>query len=92
MAFVGKAWIMSHLFPARPPTLSCPPPPHSTLALPSLAAAALIKVDPTVNNDLPKFRDLVSNGTKVKFLGCLDVNVYQHMVNLYKLGFVHKKL
>ena len=46
----------------------------------------------TVNNDLPKFRDLVSNGTKVKFLGCLDVNVYQHMVNLYKLGFIYKKL
>ena len=46
----------------------------------------------TVNNDLPKFRDLVSIGTKVKFLGCLDVNVYQHMVNLYKLGFIYKKL
>ena len=38
----------------------------------------------TVNNDLPKFEDLVSIAKKVMFLECLDVKVYQALVKMCK--------
>ena len=38
----------------------------------------------TVNMNLPKLEGLVSISTKVRFLGCLEVTIYQHMVKMYK--------